>query len=263
MNKKRHTIIKAFYELIPDEILKARNKSGCAFIPVGPIEWHSYHLPIGTDAIIAESICKLVAERVEGVYFKPLFLGTDALRSEEELSKWGFQKGDKIFGMNFPDLPLASEYCDREELESNVVRRLKFLRESKFRIIFIVSHHSGLGQTECLEKICNNFNSNNFKTEFVQSYRFLDLKDESLGINHGGHAGISESTFLLAFRPDLIDLTKIPSGELIVKKTGILHHQPVIQEGYNPRNISKILADELRENIIRNFVNYIRIKYLK
>ena len=102
--------LKSFYEMLPGEIIEVRGHSGCAFIPVGPIEWHSYHLPIGTDAIIAEEICRLVAEKVNGVYFKPLHLGTDEQRLEENLIKWGFNKEDKIFGMNFPELPLVCEY---------------------------------------------------------------------------------------------------------------------------------------------------------
>jgi creatinine amidohydrolase/Fe(II)-dependent formamide hydrolase-like protein len=253
--------MKPFHELIPDEIISSRNKSGCAFVPVGPIEWHSYHLPVGTDALIAERICELVAERVGGVYFKPLFLGTDALRNENELLSWGFKKEDKIFGMNFPDLPLVSEYCSMEDLKSNVTRRLKFLRESKFKVTFIVNHHGGLGQNEYLKEVCSSYNLDNFKVEFVPSYRFLNLEDKSLDSNCGGHAGISESTFLLAFRPDLIDLTKVPAGELFVKEMGILHYHPVIEEKYNPGNISKTLADELRKNIIKNFVNYVLSKH--
>ena len=119
---------KSFYEMLPEEIVKARVQSGFAFIPVGPLEWHSYHLPIGIDALIAERICELVAEKVGGVYFKPLLLGTDEQRKKEDLKRWGFNDDDQIFGMNFPDLPLVCEYCSREDLISNVDRRIRFLR---------------------------------------------------------------------------------------------------------------------------------------
>jgi creatinine amidohydrolase len=250
--------MKPFHEMRPGEIIKARDKSGCAFVPVGPIEWHSFHLPIGTDAIIAEQICIIVAEKINGVYFKPLNLGTDEYRREDDLKKWGFDINDIIFGMNFPELPLASEYCSREELESDIRRRLNFLKECKFRYVFVVNHHGGIGQNEWLSEICNELNSKNFTVEFVNSYRFMTLKEKELSPYFGGHAGISETTFLIAFRPDLADLNSIPEGKLIVRKTGVLHDNPVIDEIYNPRNINISLAAALRENIVNNFYNFIK-----
>jgi len=253
--------IKPFYEMLPEEIINARDASGCAFIPVGPIEWHSFHLPVGTDALIAEQICILVAENVNGVYFKPLNLGTDEYRGEKNLKQWGFDKNDVIFGMNFPELPIVCEYCSVEELKSNTRRRINFVKNCRFRRAFVVNHHGGRGQNEYLKEICDEFNSKDFIVEFVNSYRFLTLKEEKLSLNYGGHAGISETTFLMAFRPDLVDLTKVPKGKLSVRQVGIIigeNSKPIIKEVYSPRNSSKALADELRENIVSNFSDYIK-----
>ncbi|MDA1192214.1 MAG: creatininase family protein, partial [Candidatus Poribacteria bacterium] len=36
-----------------------------AVLPVGAIEQHSYHLPIGTDLILASELAKRIAERLE------------------------------------------------------------------------------------------------------------------------------------------------------------------------------------------------------
>jgi len=254
--------LKSFYEMLPEEIVKAREISGCAFIPVGPIEWHSYHLPMGTDALISEKICELVAEKVNGIYFKPLFLGVDSFRNEDELLKLGFKKDDKIFGMNFPELELVSEYCNKEDLISNIERRLKFLKDCGFKTAFVINHHGGLGQVDCLQEICNKFNSSEFNSEFVYSFRFFTLEDKMLKVEYGGHAGISETNWILAFYPGLVDLSKVNRGELNVRENGFYHWGPVIEEKYNPRHASKVLADELRENIISNFVDYIKKKYL-
>ena len=53
--------------------------------------------------------------------------------------------------------------------------------------------------------------------EFVNSFRFCSLKNKYLKLEYGGHAGLSETNWLLAFRPDLIDLSKVPKGELNVR----------------------------------------------
>lgn len=254
--------LKPYYEMKPDEIIRARELSGCVFIPVSPIEWHGPHLPMGTDALISESICRLVAEKINGVYFNALFLGTDAFRSEEELLNLGFNKKDKVFGMNFPCLPLVSEYCDKEKMKSCVKGRLEFVKESKFRTAFVVNHHNGLGQSESLKEVCDYFNSEDFNCEYVYSYRFYSLEENCLKIEIGGHAGLSETNWLLAFRPELVDLSKIPNGELNVRDKGLYHYQPIIEEKYNPRYASKAIADDLRNNIVNNFIKYINDKYL-
>ena len=257
--------MKSFYELRPEQILEARDKSGCALIPVGPLEWHSYHLPYGTDAMIAESICSIVAERIGGVYFPPLLLGTDQTRTEEQLIDWGFEKKDKIFGMNFPELPLKSEYCSPEELTAALTRRLKFIEDNEFKVAFVVNHHGGnpdypdLEQKELLKKVCERFSSSSFKVEFADAFRFCTLKGDHIVPDH---ATLSETTFLLAFHPEIIDLSKISEGELSARKMGMVTGRAVISGKENPRNASKVLADEFRENVISNFVNYIKENYL-
>jgi len=257
--------MKSFYELRPEEVLASRERCGIVFIPVGPIEWHSYHLPFGTDAMIAEGICSLVAERTGGLYFPPLLLGTDKTRTEKELEAWGFDKNEKIFGMNFPALPLNSEYCTAEELTMAITRRLDFVKSNKFKAAFVVDVHGGdpdfpeFEQKELLKKACKEFNSSSFKVEFADAFRFCTIKGDHIV---GDHATLPETTFLLAFRPELIDLSKIPEGELIAREMGMVTGSAVVNSKRNPRNSSKVLADEFRENIINNFVKYIKENYL-
>lgn len=40
-----------------------------AIIPIGSVEQHSTHLPIGTDCMLAEAFANAVAERIEGILF--------------------------------------------------------------------------------------------------------------------------------------------------------------------------------------------------
>ncbi|MBM3706188.1 MAG: creatininase family protein [Actinobacteria bacterium] len=257
--------MRSFYELRPEHIMESREKCGIAFVPVGPLEWHSYHLPFGTDAMIAEGIAKLVAEKIGGIYFPPLLLGTDQTRTAEQLDAWGFDKSEDIFGMNFPQLPLKSEYCSPEELAIAVTRRLKFIRDNKFKAAFVIDHHGGnpdypeLEQKEIIKNVCKKFNSPDFKVEFTDAFRFCTLKGTHIVPDH---ATLSETTFLLAFRPELIFLNRIPEGELIPAKMGMVTGRAVITVNENPRNALKVLADEFRENVINNFVNYIKENYL-
>ncbi len=141
-------------QMLPREIIEAREKSSCAFVPVSPVfEWHSFHLPMGTDALIAEGIAAAMAERVGGIYFPPLSFGLDEYRPKDQLLAWGFKKTDKVFGMRFPDLPLSSEYCHVPEMSMAVANRLEAIRQSGFKFAFIVNNHGGAGQFDLLEHI--------------------------------------------------------------------------------------------------------------
>jgi creatinine amidohydrolase/Fe(II)-dependent formamide hydrolase-like protein len=73
----------------------------------------------------------------------------------------------------------------------------------------------------------------------------------------GGHAGLSETMLVLAFRPDLVDLDELPDGALEVQQFGILHHRPTIEPQWNPRRASLEVAQRVRESIIEGIVAYV------
>ena len=250
--------VKAANEMRPREIITARERSGCAFIPISPtFEWHSYHLPMGCDGIIAESIAKLMAEKVGGIYFPILSFGLDTIRPEGDLIQWGFKPTDNVFGMNFPELPLVSEYAEKPEMLESLLNRVDAVRRCGFTNIFIINHHGGKGQYPELEKFAKENTSEKCKIHFVGTSRFITLKNARY-LSHGGHAGLAETMMLMAFRPDLIDLSQIPDGELSVREYGILHNKPTIESEWNPRHAVKTVADDLRKNLVENFYNFVQ-----
>src|SRR5215472_2204397 len=65
------------FELMrPPQIVEARERYPVAYLPLGPLEWHGPHLPMGTDAIHAHRVAVEVARRVGGVVFPGSRLGT-------------------------------------------------------------------------------------------------------------------------------------------------------------------------------------------
>jgi creatinine amidohydrolase/Fe(II)-dependent formamide hydrolase-like protein len=249
--------VKSVYKMLPHEIRRARDASSCAFVPVSPcFEWHSYHLPLGTDALIAEGICMCMAERVGGIYFEPLSFGLDEFRPQKQLLAWGFEKDDKIFGMRFPELPLCSEYCNEPEMESAINNRLEAIKGSGFKYAFLVNNHGGTGQTPLLERIAGKWSSDGFKVFYVKTTELSTYRHQLM--RAGGHAGQSETLNLMAFHPELVDLTRIPEGELAVREFGILHATPVVEEEFNPRHVLLSVANEIRESILGNFDKFIR-----
>ena len=244
------------HRMLPYQIIEARESSSCAFVPVSPcFEWHSFHLPMGTDALIAQGICRCMAERVKGIYFDPLSFGLDEFRPEDQLIAWGFEKKDKVFGMRFPDLPLYSEYCKVDEMRTAVGNRIEAIRGSGFRFTFIVNNHGGTGQQELLAEIAAHWDKPESRVFSVTTYQFINFRHDAMQV--GGHAGQSETLNLMAFHPELVDFTRLPERGLTVRESGILHYQPEIESQFNPRHVTLSVANEIRKSIIESFVRFI------
>ncbi|MBD3242579.1 MAG: hypothetical protein GF331_18460 [Chitinivibrionales bacterium] len=64
------------YELLrPSEVKLLRERRPIAYVPVGSLEWHGVHNPLGTDGLKAHAVCCEAALRYGGVVLPALFLG--------------------------------------------------------------------------------------------------------------------------------------------------------------------------------------------
>ena len=258
MLKENDDLIRSAEEMRPGEITEAIQKGPYAFIPVSPMfEWHSFHLPMGTDALITEELARQVSSRVGGVRFRPLSFGLDAWRTKDEKERWGFNQDEEVYGMNFPDLPLKSEYCEKEEMILAIKNRLKAISGCGIKHVFLMNHHGGKGQMKLIEDLADQNSDQQMKVHAIKTYQFNDLNEDEGFYGVGGHAGYSETTWLMAFRPELVDLSQQKEGKLSVRQTGILHNTPQIEPEWNPRNVNKKVAENLRQRVIDNFIEYI------
>jgi len=64
-----------YHMLRPDQIVKRRKECPVAYLPVGTIEWHGVHNPVGTDTLQAEEFAVRCAEKGGGLAFPPLYYG--------------------------------------------------------------------------------------------------------------------------------------------------------------------------------------------
>jgi creatinine amidohydrolase/Fe(II)-dependent formamide hydrolase-like protein len=249
-------------ELRPRQIIDVRDRTGIVFIPVSPLyEWHSFHLPLGTDGLIAEGVAAALAEEFDGLCCRCIPIALDELRDMETKVCWGLPTQPKTFGMNFPTLPLESEYHTPELMRGVVAARLKAVKASGFSNAFLVNHHGGAGQNETLQEIAEEFSDETFTVSLLRVpslNTFHEEGDRFLHLKVGGHAGLSETMQLMAFRPDLVGLDELPEGALSVAETGILHHLPEIPAEFNPHHATQDLADQWRESVLENAAARVR-----
>lgn len=103
--------------LRPRQLEEALRRFPVVYVPFGLIEWHSRHLPFGTDALKAHAILVKCAEQFGGVVYPPVYFS-------ESLSK---------------------------ELMQPLLTRLFFrLKETGCRVILGVSGHNTFGQLDLI-----------------------------------------------------------------------------------------------------------------
>lgn len=61
--------------MLPDEFAKRLSETPILYVPLGSLEWHSYHMPFGVDSDKAEAILVRVAQRYGGIVAPPIPYG--------------------------------------------------------------------------------------------------------------------------------------------------------------------------------------------
>lgn len=60
-----------YHLLRPSQIKARREACPVAYVPIGTLEWHGHHLPIGADTLQSEHMANLCAQRGAGLLFLP------------------------------------------------------------------------------------------------------------------------------------------------------------------------------------------------
>src|SRR5687768_5802002 len=64
-----------YEQLRPDELDVLLSSAPVAFWPLGLLEHHGWHLPVGFDGLKAERICIRIAERTRGILLPVMWWG--------------------------------------------------------------------------------------------------------------------------------------------------------------------------------------------
>ncbi len=239
-----------FEDMQPDELLEIQERGLPVYLPVGSMEWHSYHLGMGVDGVHAYEVALRTAERLGGAVFPPLYIGTENPRTSESLKRLGFEGHEKILGMDFPNNTLKSCYWPPELFKQIVETQVWQLLDMGFRRIGILNGHGALIQRKILEDLCQACGQEGGLVVIVETqvWQLLDMGFRRIGILNGhgaliqrkiledlcqacgqegglvvsvlvlfpecgvglGHAGLAETALMQALRPEMVSIEKLP-----------------------------------------------------
>ncbi len=74
--------------MVPAEIRARRDACNLAYLPVGSLEWHGPHMPLGTDYLTVTHLAEQAARRFGGVVFPPLYYGDVRFYLQECRAEW-------------------------------------------------------------------------------------------------------------------------------------------------------------------------------
>lgn len=201
--------------LRPDQILAEMQRCPLAYLPVGPLEWHGPHLPIGTDPFNAEKVAQLAAEKTGGLVLPTFYWGTERERSPQLLDWLGFEQNEWIVGMDFPANSLPSMYASEEIFALAMREQLRLAIHLGFKLVAVISGHGAENQLEVLERLANEFNAESPAHVLVM----LPFIKNQEGVMQVGHASKIETSVMLALHPEQVKLEALPGGPEPLRNT--------------------------------------------
>ena len=234
------------YELLrPTEIVAERERCPVVYLPIGPLEWHSVHMPMGTDGLNAAAVAARVAEHVGGVVLPTFFWGTERERPEGMVADLGFEKGEYVVGMDFPANILPSLYCREEFLALLVREMLTLLIRQQYKLIVMVNGHGARNHLDTLQRLAIEFSASG-PARVILATAWPSKGDLD---TFTGHADAGETSVMMALTAESVDVGALPqtteplrSRDWAVVDADTFNHQPTpdhtLRPEYDPRTRS-------------------------
>jgi creatinine amidohydrolase len=217
--EKLMTTPKVLYaELTPPEFRDRIAQAPIAYLPLGTLEWHGEHLPLGADGLQAQGFFLELAKEVGGIVLPMLFLGPDRKEVVDGKDYYGMD----IYGFRETQpqqLDGSAYWLEDSRFRKLIEAILLLLKRAGFKIV--VAHGHGPSTS----------NFSNWSEELSAKF---DLKlfvvwreDESDGLGiQTDHAAANETSLLMALRPELVQMENLPKD---------LNVWPVAVGGKDPR----------------------------
>ncbi|WGV18243.1 creatininase family protein [Fuscovulum ytuae] len=172
--------------LRPHQINEALQEASLIYLPLGTIEWHCHHLPVGLDALTAHGLCLRAAERTGGLVWPTLYYGT---------------------GGDHGDFPWTVMMPDATEIEALLTFTLRRLRDLGVKRVVLFSGHFADTQLEMIDRLASNWNLRNSQPKVVA----LSVNRALIPGQPPDHAGLFETTLLDGIAPGLSDINRLSS----------------------------------------------------
>jgi creatinine amidohydrolase len=171
--------------MLPWQLRAAMAARPVVYIPLGTLEWHCEHLPVGLDALTAHGICLGAAAKGGGIVLPPLHYGT---------------------GGGHGAYPWTIMLETDREIAAALAKTFTRLQDFGCRLAVLFSGHFADTQLLMIDRLATEWNGRGHAMTVLATAvnRIEDL------LIPPDHAGIFETTLLYALYPHLVQLDRLP-----------------------------------------------------
>ena len=236
------------YELLrPGQVKVLRDQCPIAYIPAGSLEWHSFHNPLGTDALKAHAVCCEAALKHGGVVLPPIYRGLTLYNGSGNGIGWGPEGWEGFtLGFNTPDM-----------FDALTLGTARALVSSEWKVLVAVSGHDegDYPQRTALQRAIDEATRGKNATGFALIEGELHTPNQEIpfGMDHGA---AWETSCMMYTYPDKVDLNALRSRQLSSDE----YFEQSGPEGMGGKNPLKHASADLGRKIIEKMGDLIGAK---
>ncbi len=232
---------KTKYEtMFPDELEAEISRAPVAYLPLGTLEFHGPHLPVGNDALKAQAILERACQQTGGVIIPALYWGIGGGHKEYPTS---IIIRDEILGQLLDDI-------------------LEGLVRNGFRVIVLLTGHYPGEQTSAVKEAADRIRRSHPEIRVWALAEYEAYPDEF----RGDHAAKWETSILQYLRPELVQIENLKGAfePDTPRQTSTLEEMNAPGPmhgilGQNPAlTASTELGKETVDTIVQNLVDWVQ-----
>lgn len=233
-----------YERLRPGQIADAIARRLPLLMPVGVIEYHGPQNPVGVDSLIAQGLAHEVERRVECVIAPTIFYGYTG--------QWA---GDEQLG---------EIHVEGEAIHCFAKPILKAFFKQGWRRIYVICHHQGpwgvthlsyqRAATESIMEVAleehgpgwHRTSEAGLDGRYFETFHVVSDDQFAPGQGYGGHGGRDETSAMMHFAPETVDLSELEFA------------QPLPSWARDAHEATAELGKEIAERLVASWVERLR-----
>ena len=221
-NTSNETVL--YEELTPSMFREKLNQAPVAYLPLGTLEYHGEHLPLGTDALHSKGFFTKMAQEFGGIVMPMIFMGP---------SWYTGQPIDSLIAIHCTPSPkTGSCYWIPDSIYHTLLeQQFSLLTRTGFKVVVVHGHAPSIIYVQRHKQEWEE----QFDIRIVPYFIYRDNSD----LGYSGHASVNETSLIINYFPHLVKM------QLITADTSIV---PYGIQTKNPRGIASAkIGKEMEE----------------
>jgi creatinine amidohydrolase len=212
-----------YEELTPSDFRERLAEAPVAYLPLGTLEYHGEHLPLGTDALHSKGFFMKMAQEFGGIVMPMIFLGP---------SRYTGQAIDSLISIHCTPSPeTGSCYWIPDSVYHTILeQQFSLLERTGFKVVVAHGHAPSIIYLERFKEQWEE----KFNISIVPYFIYRDNGE----LGYSGHASVNETSLIMKYYPHLVKMDLISADTLVL---------PYGVQSKNPRGIASARIGERME----------------